>query len=85
MSKSVSILFRWTQSLKGASNPEAQNDVVFELANLLMNYAFWHMKHAAMVSAKADIGESNRFVFTMHQTTKHVFKIWTRPKKFTPA
>ena len=49
-----SLRFRWTQSLLG-SNPEAQNDAVFEAANLMMNFAFWHMKHAAMVSAKPDL------------------------------
>jgi hypothetical protein len=48
------IIFRWTQSMLGAQ-PEAQNDSVFEIANLLMNYAFWYMKHAAMVSSKADL------------------------------
>ena len=40
-----SLRFRWTQSLLG-SQPEAQNDAVFEVANLMMNFAFWHMKHA---------------------------------------
>jgi len=49
-----SLRFRWTQSLLGPQ-PEAQSDTVFEVANLMMNFAFWNMKHAAMVSAKPEI------------------------------
>ena len=37
------------------SQPEAQSDAVFEVANLMMNFAFWHMKHSAMVAAKSEI------------------------------
>ena len=52
-----SLRFRWSQSLfANSSTPaEAQNDAVFEAANLMMNLAFWHMKHAAMVAAKPDL------------------------------
>ena len=46
--------FRWTQSLLGPQ-PEAQSDAVFEVANLMMNFAFWNMKHAAMVAAKPEL------------------------------
>jgi len=49
-----SLRFRWTQSMLG-SQPEAQSDAVFEVANLMMNFAFWHMKHSAMVAAKSEI------------------------------
>ena len=49
-----SLRFRWTQSLLGPQ-PEIQNDAVFEAANMMMNFAFWHMKHAAMVTAKPDL------------------------------
>ena len=44
--------FRWSHSMLGPKNPEAQEDANFELANLLMNISFWHMKHAAMIAAK---------------------------------
>ena len=27
----------------------------FQSANMLMNVAFWHMKHAAMIAAKDDL------------------------------
>lgn len=50
-----SLRFRWSQSMLGADNPEAQHDAVFEAANLLMNLAFWHMKHSAMIAAKDDL------------------------------
>ena len=49
-----SLRFRWSQSLLG-SNPEAQNDAAFEAANMMMNFAFWHMKHAAMLASKPDL------------------------------
>lgn len=45
--------FRWTHSLLGPT-PEAQHDAAFEVANLAMNVAFWHMKHAAMIAAKEE-------------------------------
>jgi len=48
------VRFRWTQSLLG-NTPEAQSDAVFEAANLLMNLAFWHMKHSAMLAVKPDL------------------------------
>ena len=52
-----SLRFRWSQSLfaNSSTQAEAQNDAVFEAANLMMNLAFWHMKHAAMVAAKPDL------------------------------
>lgn len=34
---------------------EAQIDSVFEAGNILMNVAFWYMKHSAMISAKEDL------------------------------
>ena len=37
------------------TTPEAQSDSVFEAANLLMNLAFWHMKHSAMLAVKPDL------------------------------
>ena len=46
--------FRWTQSSLGQAT-EAQIDSVFEAGNVLMNVAFWFMKHAAMISAKEDL------------------------------
>jgi len=49
------VRFRWSQSMLGTSTPEAQNDASFEAANMLMNVAFWHMKHAAMIAAKDDL------------------------------
>ena len=35
--------------------PESQSDAAYEAANLLMNVAFWMMKHAAAVAAKEDL------------------------------
>lgn len=46
-----SLRFRWSHSMLG-NTPEAMHDAVFEMANLLMNVAFWHMKHASMIAAK---------------------------------
>ena len=45
--------FRWSHSLLG-NTPENQSDTAFEMANLLMNVSFWHMKHAGMISAKEE-------------------------------
>lgn len=39
----------------GSGSPETKADAAFEVANLLMNVAFWHMKHAAMMAAKEDL------------------------------
>jgi len=47
--------FRWTHSMLGVGHPEGQSDAAYEVANLLMNVAFWHMKHAAMMAAKDDL------------------------------
>lgn len=49
------VRFRWSQSMLGTTTPEAQNDAAFEVANMLMNVSFWHMKHAAMIAAKDDL------------------------------
>ncbi len=43
--------FRWTDSMLGTT-PQNMHDAAFEIASLLMNVAFWHMKHGAMVAAK---------------------------------
>merc|ERR1712126_336373 len=51
----LAVRFRWSQSMLGTSTPEAQSDAAFEVANMLMNVAFWHMKHAAMIAAKDDL------------------------------
>jgi hypothetical protein len=40
--------------------PECQQDAVFEAGNILMNVAFWFMKHAAMLSAKEDLKVTGR-------------------------
>ncbi len=46
------VRFRWTHSMLGADRPEARQDAAFEMANVLVNVALWHMKHAAMIAAK---------------------------------
>ncbi len=45
------LLFRWSDSMLG-NTPQNMHDAAFEVASLLMNVAFWHMKHGAMVAAK---------------------------------
>ncbi len=45
--------FRWTHSALGSA-AESQHDAAFESANLMMNVAFWHMKHAGMLAAKEE-------------------------------
>lgn len=49
------VRFRWSQSMLGTASPEGQDDAAFEGANLLMDVAFWHMKHAGMIAAKDDL------------------------------
>ena len=54
---------------------ENQHDAVFEAANLLMNIAFWYMKHSAMICAKEDlkVNYSNRSViYSGGSNTKQV-------------
>ncbi len=43
--------FRWSDSMLG-NTPQNMHDAAFEVASMLMNVAFWHMKHGAMVAAK---------------------------------
>jgi len=54
-----SVKFIWTHSVLSPSGsgvkPESQSDAAYEAANLLMNVAFWMMKHAAAVAAKEDL------------------------------
>ena len=47
-----SFTFKWTHSLLG-SNIQTQQDAAFDIANMSVNVALWHMKHASyMVSKK---------------------------------
>jgi len=50
---SSALTFRWSESLLGSTTSQA--DAVFEVGSMLMNTAFWFMKHAAMLAAKQDI------------------------------
>jgi len=54
-----SVKFIWQHSVLSPSGsgvkPESQTDAAYEAANLLMNVAFWMMKHAAAVAAKEDL------------------------------
>lgn len=50
-----SLRFKWSHSLLGISAPEVQHDAAFEVANLLVDYALWLMKHAAVVASKEDL------------------------------
>lgn len=54
-----SVKFIWTHSVLSPTGsgvkPESQSDAAYEAANLLMNVAFWMMKHAAAVAAKEDL------------------------------
>jgi len=43
--------FRWSDSMLGQT-PQNMHDAAFEVASVLMNVAFWHMKHASMIAAK---------------------------------
>jgi len=63
--------FRWTQSMLGQGT-EAQLDSVFEAGNILMDVAFWYMKHAAMISAKEDlkVNAKKKHCFTYEVVTR---------------
>lgn len=50
---SSALTYRWSESLLGTTSSRA--DAVFEVGSMLMNTAFWFMKHAAMLAAKQDI------------------------------
>jgi len=50
---SSALTFRWSESLLGSTTSQA--DAVYEVGSMLMNTAFWFMKHAAMLAAKPDI------------------------------
>jgi hypothetical protein len=51
---------------------EAQLDSVFEAGNILMDVAFWYMKHAAMISAKEDlkVNAKKKHCFTYEVVTR---------------
>ncbi|KAK6622651.1 hypothetical protein RUM43_008493 [Polyplax serrata] len=46
-----SYVFKWTHSLLG-QNPQVQQDAAFDIANMSVNIALWHMKHASYVASK---------------------------------
>lgn len=54
-----SVKFIWTHSVLSPTGsgvkPESQSDAAYEAGNLLMNVAFWMMKHASAVAAKEDL------------------------------
>ena len=54
---------------------QAQSDAVFEVANLMMNFAFWHMKHSAMVAAKSEIDMEEA-----KKVNKILRQCWEMPK-----
>jgi len=49
-----SLTFRWTDSLLG-NQVTGQADAAWEGASMLMNVAFWMMKHSAMMAVKAEV------------------------------
>ncbi|XP_059480601.1 BRO1 domain-containing protein BROX-like [Neocloeon triangulifer] len=49
-----SIIFKWTHTLLG-SKPYAEQDFLYEVANITMNIGIWYMKHASMIAGKDDI------------------------------
>jgi len=48
------LTYRWNDSLLG-SQTSSQADAVFESASLLMDVAFWFMKHSAMLASRAEV------------------------------
>lgn len=42
--------FKWSHSM--LNEAELQQDAAFEAASMVMNVAFWHMKHASMIAGK---------------------------------
>ena len=74
------------------SVPEAQNDAVYEVANLMMNFAFWHMKHAAMLASKPDINmdeaksvhsslrKASGLIKFVQDTLVSIFLRWQKPR-----
>ena len=48
------LAYKWSDSVLGPEAAESMKDAVFEGANMAMNVALWHMKHAAMVASKEE-------------------------------
>lgn len=49
-----SLTYRWTDSLLGGETT-SQADAAWEGASILMDVAFWYMKHAGMMAVKAEV------------------------------
>lgn len=45
------VQFRWTHTLLGQA-PQSQRDAAFDVANMSIDVAVWHMKHASFVASK---------------------------------
>lgn len=45
------IQYKWTHTLLG-QGPESKYDAVFDMANMSVDVALWHMKHASYVASK---------------------------------
>ncbi|KAI1284937.1 BRO1 domain-containing protein BROX [Halotydeus destructor] len=72
------IRFKWTHSCLG-NKPSAQQDAIYELISICQEYAFWLMKHAAMLSAKDDIKMED--AKAVHQCLKKAAGIFTAMEK----
>ncbi|CAB3384804.1 Hypothetical predicted protein [Cloeon dipterum] len=49
-----SLVFKWTHTLLG-NKPYAEQDFLYEVANMTMNVGIWFMKHASTIAGKDDI------------------------------
>jgi len=49
------LTYRWTDSLLGEKTVTGQADAAWEAASMMMNVAFWLMKHSAMMAVKAEV------------------------------
>ena len=50
---SQTLTFRWSDSL--LTGATARKDAVFEAASMLMNVAFWFMRHAVLVAVRPTV------------------------------
>ena len=54
-------IIRWNDSV--IDGVTIREDAVFEVASIVMNTAFWYMKHAVLVAVKPEVSQEIHIIF----------------------
>ena len=67
------LTFRWSESL--VAGAAGRQDAVYEAASILVNVAFWFMRHAVLIAVKPSVGmEDAKEVHTSLRKAAGFFK-----------